>query len=73
MNYELYHGSRNKSYLVFTNLKMSKDLMIDEAKKHFHSKASDLLCEAGYVENDELYISNRYKKGTQVVWVVSRK
>lgn len=73
MNYELYYGNKNKSFLVFSNLKLTKDEMIAEGRAHFHSKASDLICESGYIEDDDLYISNTYKSGTTVVWVVHRK
>ena len=74
MDYEIYKGEKNKSFIVFTNLKLTKEQMVYEANKHFHYKSSDLTCEPGYItKDDELFLSNTYKKGTTTVWVVHRK
>lgn len=74
IDYEIYTGDKRKAFVVFKNLKLTKEQMISAANHYFKKKASDLVCKPGYItKDDELFIDSQYKKGTTVVWVVFKK
>lgn len=77
MDYEIYEGlnrfNKKKTYLVFKDLSLSLYEMQKQANKFFKRSKNNVLLDAGYILDDELYLlrtkRSKVPEGSQIVAV----